>query len=205
MSFPDLLYLPSESLSDSVRRIASALGLHDEQFGASKFERVLGLELGRPVAAVLFALRRQPMTAQELQTIVSPDQQPRLPNILAILVETQYLASGPDQRYHLTMPVLDRQDAEMVQAVLALSRSVMERWLTDNYASIRSELSDLTALRQGVPFESLFTQIWHELFGRATRDLAQAGVIADPYGPEIRFKGSLPLLWRSSLYRFDPQ
>lgn len=60
-----------------------------------------------------------------------------------------------------------------------------------------------TALRQGVPFECLFTQIWHELFGLATRQLVRSGILFDPAGRLVRYKGSYPTIWRRALYNFN--
>jgi hypothetical protein len=37
-------------------------------------------------------------------------------------------------------------------------------------------------------------QIWHEIFGQVTRDLARSGVTARAYGKDIRYKGSLSVL-----------
>ena len=56
----------------------------------------------------------------------------------------------------------------------------------------------------GVPFEALFTQVWHEIFGLATRELALRHMIASAYGDAVRHKGSLSVLWRQSLYSFSP-
>jgi hypothetical protein len=59
----------------------------------------------------------------------------------------------------------------------------------------------LTAARQGVPFPVLFTQIWHEIFGLTTRELAAKGVIEDPRGPGSSWDGSIPAVWRTSVYK----
>ena len=57
---------------------------------------------------------------------------------------------------------------QLVADVLALHRQILQRWLQTHYGSFRSELSDLTVIRQGVPFEAVFTQIWHDIFGLTT-------------------------------------
>ena len=90
-----------------------------------------------------------------------------------------------------------------MSGVLALSRGVMEEWLTATYPAMRARLGTLTAARQGVPFASLFTQIWHEFFGLATRELAQRGLLFDPTSGPGHYGGSFPLLWRRALYDFD--
>ena len=91
----------------------------------------------------------------------------------------------------------------MVEQSLALSRQILSTWLKENYPIIRKELGTLTAMRHGVPIESLFTQIWHELFGLATRELVAQGFLFDPAGPKMRYKRSYPTLWRHELYDYD--
>ena len=68
----------------------------------------------------------------------------------------------------------------------------------------QSELAGLTTLRNSLPFEALFTQIWHEIFGLVTRDLVRLGVTADAYTQDVPYKGSFSALWRPSLYSFIP-
>ena len=92
----------------------------------------------------------------------------------------------------------------MVDAVLGLSRRILSDWLGEHVPEMRREMGSLTAMRQGVPFESLFTQIWHEIFGLATRELVSSGLLFDPSGPAMRTKGSYPVLWRQDLYDFQP-
>jgi len=203
MSFPDLLYLPQTELAGPVRTLAHAIGVIDERRFGMDFKGVLGFELARPVGTMLFALRQEPRTAESLASLVSAEWRDRVPAILDLLAEVQYVEVGQAGRYQLTMPVLDRADGPVTDAALALSRRVITDWLARYYGPMKADLAGLTALRQGVPYESLFTQIWHELFGLATRQLAAAGVIEDARGPAVRYPGSLALVWRSSLYHFD--
>jgi hypothetical protein len=205
MSFPDLLYLSRDALAPRVRSIAAKIGFHDERMFGSELHDVLGLELGRSTAAILFALRQGPASEDALRAVIPADGKPRVADLLTLLEEIQSISRDGAGRYQLTMPVLDRADAELTAEALAVSRGVIADWLAESYQPIRTELAGLTALRQGVAYESLFTQIWHELFGLATRELAAAGLIADPYGGSVRYPGSLAMLWRMSLYHFDPQ
>jgi hypothetical protein len=83
--------------------------------------------------------------------------------------------------------------------VRELNKRVISRWLEQNYAAIRAQLTDLTAIRQGVAYEALFTQIWHEIFGLATRELVAAGEVGDPYAPANPAPGSLAMVWKPNL------
>jgi hypothetical protein len=117
-----------------------------------------------------------------------------------LLEKIQYLERGKDQLYHLLIPVFDGIDKKLADQSLALSWQIFSEWLKANYGRMREDLGVLTAMKQGVPFESLFTQIWHEWFGLTTRQLVHAGFMFDPYGKDVTYKGSFPALWRLSLY-----
>ena len=66
-------------------------------------------------------------------------------------------------------------------------------------APLRARLQSLTALTQGEPYEGLFTQIWHEMFGLATRQLVAEGLVGDPFLPANPSPGSLGMAWRPEL------
>ncbi|MEM9619578.1 MAG: hypothetical protein AAF936_16615 [Pseudomonadota bacterium] len=203
MNFPDLLYIPGDKMPEAVRGHAQKIGLADrEELGVS-LENALGLELARPVSAILFALREKPHDFEELYKASGITEKERTAAVLDLLVEIGYIEKQ-DKNYVLIAPVFDYADAEMLNAALKLSRNIVADWLDENYTLIRDDLSGLTGMENGVPYESLFTQIWHEFFGRATHDLVAAGLLEDPYGPAIRYQGSFSLLWRMRLYDFTP-
>ncbi len=157
-----------------------------------------GFERARDLAALLFALRASP--EREARLAESIREPAKISAYLSLLKQIQYIEQGKDERYHLLIPVLDRTDKKLVDQSLALSRQIFSNWLKTNYGKMREDLGTLTAEKQGVPFESLFTQIWHEWFGLATRQLVDAGFMSDPHSKDANYKGSLPTLWRLSLY-----
>lgn len=204
MNFPDLLYTPAGAMAPAVSKIAAKVGLiHDTSLGLD-FENVLGLETGRIIGPLLFRLRSKPMSETELRAVLPGIDPARLSALLALLAETQYVEKSGTGTYRLIVPVLDQDDRAMVESALSLSRTILTDWLKRTYPLIRRDLSGVTAIEHGVPFESLFTQIWHELFGLTTRELVASGFLADPRGLARRYKGSLPVVWRLSLYEFQP-
>lgn len=205
MNFPDLLYLPPSAMAPEVAALAEQAGLRDGTFFGREFKNVIGLERARSIGAILFVLREGPQSADALRGLVPAWDRNAVGALLALLEEIQYAERLADETWRLRAPVLDAEDAAMVDATLQLSREIMTAWADAHYADIREELSGLTALRHGVAFESLFTQIWHEFFGLATRRLVEKGFMADPYGDGVKYQGSLGMLWRASLYDFDPQ
>lgn len=203
MNFPDLLGTPPGAMQPRVREIAERIGLVNEIVLDHELRNVLGFGLGRDIGSILFSLRRGNQTQSELGFVVGDVD--RLPALLALLVETQYVDVERTGTYSLLVPILDYDDRPMVQSALELSRRILGRWFEENYESMKADLADLTSMRHGVPFESLFTQIWHELFGLATRELVASGLIADTYSAETTYKGSLGTVWRHALFDFDPR
>ena len=200
MNLPDLLFLSPAELPDSVRAKAEKVGLHASDELGQHFDRILGGELFAPISRLLFELRRRPSTARELRPLLDRDPAP----LLALLEEIQYVDRDGRGAYHLRVPVFDEADRPVVAKTIALSRQILREWLEDRIPEMKRDFSDLTALKAGLPFEAVFTQIWHEIFGAVTRDFARNGFTASAYAPEVRYKGSFSVLWRQSLYRFVP-
>ena len=204
MNFPDLFFSPVGDMAPDVRAAVEAIGTRDESYMGAELHAVLGPSRARSIGPILFALRKAPQTASALARYVDPPDRTHAGAFLQLLTATDYIRRRRDGRYELIAPVLDRQDLEMLRQALALHRTILHQWLERHYSKERAELSSLTALRQGVPFESLFTQIWHEYFGLATRQLVQRGFMEDPYSPALRHPNSVPMVWRRSIYHFDP-
>lgn len=198
MNFPDLLGIPPDQMTPSVRAAAQALGLRDDDSLGEPMKHVIGPARAKDIGPMLFAIRAGARTKDGACAPVARASD--CDALIALLAATGYVQENAG-RYALTVPVFDLRDEAMVQDFLKLDRRVLSRWLDRNYAPMRSELAGLTAERQGVPYPALFSQIWHELFGLATRELAEEGVIEDPRGADAVWKGSVPVLWRTALYR----
>jgi len=200
MNFPDLAFLPASEMIPAVRSAADRVGLRDTEEIGQKFHGVLGGEVLRTTATVLFALRKEPLPAAEIARISGGDPAP----LLGLLGEIGYAEPDGHGRYRLAVPVFDEADRPMLERTLAASRSVLRAWLASRAPELRRELSNLTAIRSGLSFEEVFTQVWHEIFGATTRELARDGMIASAYAREARSKGSFSVLWRQRLYAFVP-
>lgn len=104
--------------------------------------------------------------------------------------------------YALIVPVLDLEDSTMVSEIRRLSRRIMGTWFKLHVAAMKQELAELTAMRHGMPFESLFTRIWHKFFGILTRELIQSGFAANPYAPGNPSPESFGTLRRHPMFDF---
>jgi hypothetical protein len=97
--------------------------------------------------------------------------------------------------YRAAIPVLTERDRAMVMAMLRIGRKALEEWFASNYAELKSALADISPVRNRVPFQVAFDQIWHYLFGIANQKLVEAGLFADPYAPETAFQGYMPAVY----------
>jgi hypothetical protein len=200
MNLPDLLALPPEQMTPPVREAAERLGLRDDDELDMNLKNVVGLFRARDIGAMLFAMRHGATNSQQICETLSVESRSDCSAELGLLLAIDYVKGLPDGKYELRVPVFDADDKPMLDAALTLSRGVIERWLKENYSRIRQSLSKLTALRQGVSYQVMFSQIWHELFGFATRELTAQGVLEDPRAEDVIWHGSIPAVWRTAAY-----
>lgn len=123
-----------------------------------------------------------------------PDE--RLLQLLDLLEACGYVS---ETRGKLTnqVPFLGLDNREMVQRTIALSRSIMAGWLKANYGSLKVELAGLSPMRNGVSFDLVFSEVWHAVFGHATKILAESGFYADPRNKTSEYPGYMPLVWNN--------
>ncbi|MGA2859948.1 MAG: hypothetical protein ABSE40_24020 [Candidatus Sulfotelmatobacter sp.] len=122
--------------------------------------------------------------------------------ILRLLTAIGYLRDT-DHGYVVGVPALTERDKPLVDATLKLSRDIMTDWLRQNYAPVKNELSELSPMRNGLPFSLVFSEVWHYEFGFAAKSLAESGFYANPRAPGNRYEGYVPLVWASSLLKSD--
>lgn len=78
-------------------------------------------------------------------------------------------------------------------------REIIVQWHHSNYTQLKAELSRLTPVQRGVPFERVYTEIWHFVFAIANRTLVEEGLFADPYAEGRAYRGFLPMVWHKNL------
>jgi hypothetical protein len=195
MNFPDLFTFGPDEMPVAARDAARPL-LHDDATLNLGLKNVIGLDRARDIGALLFALRNG---ATSSAAICGGKKD--CARLIDLLIAACYVRRDGADRYALLVPVFDTADAPMVAAALKESRAVVADWLRANMGPMQSDLSDLIALRQGVPFGAVFTQVWHEIFGLTTRELVNGKMIEDPRGPTAPWTGSIPAVWRHEVYR----
>ena len=149
-------------------------------------------QTGTTLAHMMISLRETDKSAAELAQSTGL-QQGQAEQFIGLLLALQ-LVSERNGRYIALVPVLTKRDEVMTKRLLGIGSHVMNDWLPQNYPKMKSELQSLSFTRSGVPFEDGFTMIWHYLFGIANRHLVEAGLFADPYAPDRKYKGSITVV-----------
>lgn len=199
-TFGDHHALPRHAFPDLLWRVQSAT----RRVEAGAAQPGLGLlagdylgDMAGDIGALMLALRYAGRTRDELGATLPGHRADQLAPILALLERLDYVSSDGDGRYHAAVPVLVAGDAPALGTLRTLTADIMASWLRDHYNPIRSELDDLTPVRRGVPYAEVFTQIWHDLFARATGALVDSGWLADPYARGQ--PGFIPAVWDPAL------
>jgi hypothetical protein len=146
---------------------------------------------------IMRLLRHENLGREALATATGVPAE-RLERLLALLEAAEYVELR-DSLYEARVVVLLEEDASTVDAIVAAGRGIMTRWHEENYPAIRDQLSSLTPGRNGVPFERVYTEIWHFVFGIANRVLVDEGLFANPYATTRRHKGFIPAVWAGEL------
>ncbi len=154
-------------------------------------------QTGVPITRMLVSLRDGEKTLAELAQAANMPTDEAEP-LVRLLIALEFVSLRGDH-YQVNIPVLTKRDEAMVKRLLAIGNSVMDQWLAANYPKMKTELRDLSFTRSGVPFEDGFTMIWHYIFGIANRKLVEAGLFADPYAANKKYKGSVPAVAQISL------
>ena len=149
--------------------------------------------------AIMAATAHRPYSMEELAEQIDIERV-HLNATAAFLEAAGYVARDANDKLSAKVVVLTAADEVLVNTALDLGREIIRDWIQTNYADIQLQLADLTPVRHGLPFELAFSEVWHDIFGVAARELAQSGFMRDPYGPESQFDGFVPFVWESLLY-----
>jgi DNA-binding MarR family transcriptional regulator len=174
-------YSANQAGQDAARRLASAYpnGPWDD------------------IGKVMLALGEKDKTPDELAAETGIDAG-KMEAVLDLLEIAEYVEQVDDAFANRVL-VLTEDDSDMVRAMLSRTRDIVAEWHEVNYDSVRDRLAHLTPIESGVPFEMVYTEVWHFVFAVANRTLAEEGFFADPYGEERTYKGFLPAVWAAGL------
>jgi hypothetical protein len=158
----------------------------------SVFDEVLRLE-----GAIMLALRDQPKTIRQLQELTGSSAT-HVSQAIEVLLASHYIREkDAQQRYAAAVLVLSEADRAMLDEARTLGREILTEWLTRNYDEIKRDLSGLDVSRAGVDFTQTFSEVWHFVFGYATKELAQRGFYTNPRDPGRAHVGFVPVVFQA--------
>ena len=99
-----------------------------------------------------------------------------------------------DNILFLKIPYFDENDIKSLKEIVKEIAPTLERWFDENLVEIEKDMQDIKPIKNGVPFEEVFIQIWHYIFGLTNKHLAEEGFIYDTYSEGSDHKGYLPAL-----------
>ncbi len=145
------------------------------------------------VGKVMLSLGDGPKSAGELAAAAHVDLE-TMTALLALLEEIDYIGVE-GSNLHATIPVLNQADTKMARSILAIGREVIREWHEEHYDQLAADLSGLSPVKSGVPYNVVYTEVWHFVFGLANQKLIEAGLLSDPYSATRRHKGFIPVIW----------
>ena len=185
LAFPDLLWSTSSRVAD-IDGASRSLRIGVYQALEPYYQN----DFLRDVGSILRVLRQGPCTGDSI-TETTGVEKDRADAILLLLKELQYVEET-NGSYLLSTPFFSRNDKPMIDAARSLSWQLMHNWLDLNYSTVEASLGELTAIKYGVPYKQLYTEIWHYIFGLANKALVQSGHFANPYAEKRLSKAIIP-------------
>jgi hypothetical protein len=151
-------------------------------------------------ARVMFSLQSEDLSFAMLQAETGIAVK-KLEKLLTLLETAEYVARD-DDHFVSTAVVLTSDEEKMIHDMLRHGREITIEWHENNYETVKRNLLDLTPLRYGVPFGTVYTEVWHFIFGIANRILVEEGLFCDPYSADRLIKGFVPAVWADGLGEF---
>jgi hypothetical protein len=142
------------------------------------------------VGSILRVLRQGPQTGHSIAAATGVGED-RVDAILLLLRELQYVAET-DGSFLLSTPFFSSKDKPMIDAARSLSWQLMDAWLDLYYSTVKASLGELTAIKYGIPYKQLYTEIWHYIFALANKSLVKSGHFANPYASDRLAKAIIP-------------
>ena len=149
------------------------------------------------IGLVMFALRERDLAVDEIVAATGVDLD-KVGQILALLEVAQYVRQY-ENKWGSKILVLGPDAVDMVTGMTDIGRQIIIDWHKQHYEQIKSSSSKLTPIRNGVPFERVYTEIWHFVFAIANRTLVAEGFFADPYAEDRPNKGFIPVIWANGI------
>ncbi len=180
--FPDILW-----------GLGGSLSLLVPEFYREELKIVFGDQadnLMKKIGEVLHTLKKMPSIFEEIQKSSSIDRK-ELQHILDLLIKLNYV-TVKDKVYFLAVPVFSGADRNMLNRIQGVVNQEILSWAESFYEQIKSDLKDISAVRNKVDYKETFNMLWHYFFGYTNKSLARSGFIYDTYHAPKEHQGYLP-------------
>ena len=142
------------------------------------------------IGEVLHVLKKMPSILEEIQKSSSIDTE-ELEHILDLLIKINYVTIK-DKVYFLGVPVFSGADRGMLTRIQGIVNQEILNWAESYYEQIKSDLKDISAVKNEVSYKETFNMLWHYFFGYTNKSLARSGFIYDTYQASREQQGYLP-------------
>lgn len=178
-SFPDILYRNPDHRFD----------------GSDAYKRLLfqkRIELAEELAQLLDTIGKAGCSVKRLQEQLGWGSY-KLEQSLAMLEQMSYIANN-DGQLSLLIPYFTAEDVKMMTEAVLLLLPVLRQWVDENISAIEADLGSTNPIKNKVPFNEVFIQVWHYIFGLTNKYLAEEGLIYDTYAAGFKHPGHMPAL-----------
>jgi hypothetical protein len=148
--------------------------------------------LMKKIGEVLHVLKKMPSILEEIQKSSSIERE-ELQHILDLLIKINYVTIK-DKVYFLAVPVFSGADRGMLARIQGIVNQEILNWAESYYEQIKSELKDISAVKNKVNYKETFNILWHYFFGYTNKSLARSGFIYDTYQASKKQQGYLPAI-----------
>ena len=149
--------------------------------------------------AIMLALRQGPKSTTDLQQLADGSSL-HVSQAIDVLLASGYLRKAENAPgYSAAVLVLTEADRPMLDEGRKLGRDIVTSWLKGNHRNIARELAQLEVSKAGVDFRQTFSEVWHYVFGFATKELAERKFYTNPRESGRTHVGFVPVVFNAGL------
>lgn len=100
-------------------------------------------------------------------------------SILALLKDMNYLTCERGV-LKLDYPVFTVEEKRVIQQIADIAVPLTVQVIRKNHSKIKRALCGLTPLKNNVSFEEIFNEVWHWIFAKTNKNLAEKGFFYNP-------------------------
>ncbi|MFW5903994.1 MAG: hypothetical protein ACOCTK_00845 [Candidatus Saliniplasma sp.] len=98
----------------------------------------------------------------------------------------------------LNIPYFTENEVPIITEAVEPFIGELERWTENELPILEEKLESIRPIQNGVPFEEVFVQLWHVVFGLTNKYLTENGMLYDTYEEG---KGYLPGLFKGDVLK----